>query len=129
MKDLELLHNFVKLLKLNGFKVFTSDSNKNYSYCHFTKNDNIGYVQAGYYGGLEFSTVHKPNRFCGTGFCLYSGELGEQVHIPTIEHANKTFIKYPSWAKNVDKNNVIKYKSWDEYKQNPINNICKIIEL
>lgn len=127
MKDNSILHDFVKLLKENGFAVYTSDPDEDYSCCYFVKNNRIGYVQTDYFGGLSFSTVHKGNRETGTGFGL--NDMDNRVFEPTIEHAENAFIIAPYWATNGQRNSVVKYKSWDEYIQQPVNRILKKREL
>ncbi len=123
----ELLHKFVKDLKENGFKVYTSDPKEDYSYCHFVKDDKIGYVQTDYFGGLTFSTVHKGNRNIGSGFGL--NDIDNRVFNPTIEDAEKAFMIAPSWATSDQRKSVVKYESWEDYKSKPVNQILKEIEL
>ena len=126
MQDNTILHEFVKELKQNGFKVFTSAEDKNYSYCHFIKDDKIGYVQTDYFGGLSFSTVHKPCKGFGTGFGL--NDLNNRVWQPTIKDAEKCFITAPNWATG-NIGDIKKYKNWDEYINTPINKILTEREL
>lgn len=113
----ELLHNFVAKLKENDFKVYTSDNKDDYSYCHIVKDDRIGYIQSSYFGGLDFSTVHKPCSKFGTGFGISSN-----IYKPTLSDALETFIFAPIWAKG-DLTTIKKYKSWDDYLSLPINEI------
>jgi len=126
MQDNTILHEFVKELKQNGFKVFTSAEDKNYSYCHFIKDDKIGYVQTDYFGGLSFSTVHKPCKNFGTGFGL--NDLNNRVWQPTIKDAENCFITAPNWATG-NIGDIKKYKNWDEYVNTPINKILTEREL
>ena len=60
----ELLQSFADELKANGFKIYYSpyDDGRKTTYFYFVEGDNIGYCQEGYFGGLQFSTVHKPCR-------------------------------------------------------------------
>ena len=123
----ELLHKFVKDLKENGFKVYTSDQKEDYSYCHFVKDNKIGYVQTDYFGGLTFSTVHKPFKNIGTGFGL--NDTDNRVFNPTIEDAEKSFMIAPNWATYKQRNSVVKYESWEDYLSKPVNQILKQVEL
>ena len=115
----ELLENFLTKLKENGFDVYVPE--KPSTYAHFVKNNKIGYVQEAYFGGLEFSTVHKPSRENGTGFGLNRDGLFD----PSIEDAVKALIDCPLRA---DDRNVKKYSSWDEYVSSPVNSIIKYVK-
>jgi hypothetical protein len=115
----ELLENFLTTLKENGFNVYVPENPS--TYAHFVKDNNIGYVQVGYFGGLEFSTVHKPCNRYGTGFGL---NHDNGIIDPTIEDAEKAFACSPDWGNP----NVEKYKSWDEYISSPVNQIIKYVK-
>jgi len=122
----ELLHNFVQTLKENGFKVYTSSREEDYTYCHFVEGDNIGYVQTSYFGGLQFSTVHKPCKEFGTGFGLNE----DGIYNPTIVIAREAFVRIPIyWQYKSNTEAVKKYKNWEEYINTPINRILKEREL
>lgn len=126
MKDLELFNEYVTLLKENGFKLYTSVSEgEKPSWAHIVKDDNIGYIQCAYFGGISFSTEHKPNKNCGTGF----GLTENGIYNPTVKDAERTFIIAPHWAKPQDIQQVVKYKGWEDYLTNPINRILKYTEL
>jgi hypothetical protein len=126
MKDLELFNSYVTLLKENGFKLYTSvRENEKPSWAHIVKGENIGYVQCAYFGGLSFSTEHKPNKNCGSGF----GLTENGIYNPTVNDAERSFIFAPHWAKKEDVKHVIKYKGWEDYLKNPINQILTYTEL
>lgn len=114
----ELLKGFVAELKQNGFKVYVVDDNKPITFINFEKGFNVGYVQDDYFGGLNFSSVHKPSQGNGTGF-----QIHKEIIKPTIQHALDCFDK-PYWAKG----NILKWKSFDEYRKSPIGSILKYIE-
>ena len=113
------LKEFIKILKKNDFKVYAPK--KITTYCHFVKNNNIGYVERTD-SGFNFSSVHKPNNRCGTGYGIFREEYS-----PTISHAERCFIYKPNWASVNDI--VEKYKSWDDYISNSINQIIKYYEV
>mgnify|MGYP001608146747 FL=1 len=120
----ELLKRFVDVLKQNGFKVYATINDRitdKITYVHFEINNNIGYVQDNYFGGLDFSSVHKPNQENGTGF-----QIHKEITEPTIKHATDCFILKPHWARNGE---VKKYKSFEEYKTSPIGSILKYFEV
>ena len=117
----ELLKGFVTLLKENEFKVYISQEDK-ISYVHFELNNNIGYVQDNYFGGLDFSSVHKPSQKNGTGF-----QIHKEIIEPTIKHATDCFILKPYWASRAGE--VQKYKSFEDYKTSPSNSILKYMEV
>ena len=52
---MSLFTEYVETLKEAGFKCYTSDTKENPTYCHFVKDNKIGYVQEAYFGGLSFS--------------------------------------------------------------------------
>jgi hypothetical protein len=115
------LLKFANELKQNGFKVYTPVNTTTLSaYCHFVKNDKIGYMDCGDYG-FNFTTTHKPCKECGTGFSI------EHDCIQSIKLANDCLVLAPGWALNSDIKAVKKYKNWIEYEQ--INNWQKWIEI
>lgn len=114
----ELLEHTANMLKDAGLKVYYS-ANKDgeidspVTYFNFTDGVNIGYCQDNYFGGVTFSTVHKPNKNCGTGFGLQDYHHG--IFEPTLQDAKEAFIIAPNWATANDRASVTKYKNWDEY--------------
>jgi len=120
----ELLNNFANLLLQNDFKILVPE--KATSYMHFEKDNKIGYCQLSYFNcGICFSTTHKPNRNCGTGFGLDDGYTG--IEKPTIKDAERAFANYPDWAKKSDIAFVVKYKDLDDYLSIPTNQIIKSV--
>jgi len=107
------LRDYARLLIENGFRVFVykSKPKEKVSWIIISKNGNIGNISLNDFNGFRFSTIHKANSKTGTGYALnYYDSMS-----PTIENAEKTFIKYPEWAKEKDKNSIIKYKDIQEY--------------
>lgn len=117
----EELRNFSKKLLKNDFKVYTTKHQPT-TYIKFVKNNNIGYAQDDYFGGLNLSTVHKPNHRTGTGYRLH--ETG--IEDPTIKQAEQTFINMPYWAHGTLED-IQKYKNWEEYKK--LETVLKFIEI
>ncbi len=122
----ELLQSFADELKENGFKIYYSpyDDGRKTTYFYFVEGDNIGYCQENYFGGLSFSTVHKPCRECGTGYGLNE----DGIYEPTIKDARKAFINYPNWATAKDRQAVKKYKNWEDYQTIAVNRILKYVQ-
>jgi len=123
----QLLADMADMLKDNGLSVYWSkwsSGTAKPTYFHFTDGVNIGYCQEAYFGGLSFSTVHKPCRGCGTGFGL--NENG--IYQPTLKDAERAFIIAPNWANSNDVRDVKKYKSWDEYSNTPLNKMCEYVK-
>ena len=114
------LKGYIKKLKGAGFKVYAPEELS--TYCHFTKNGKIGYVEAGDFG-FNFSTVHKPNTRCGTGFSIH-----REVSNPTIKMAEDCFVNTPHWAMS-DISHVKKYTNWTDYTNSPTNRIIEKIEV
>lgn len=113
LKDIKadkLLVDFMKELLEEGFKVYVCKDVNKTTWCKFTKGMHIGSVEVDYYGGLNFASVHKPNRYTGTGFAM-----AREVTQPTIEHALATFNLAPHWATDSQCSSVVKYKNWDEF--------------
>jgi len=108
----DTLVDFMRELLGAGFQIFVYDgqASKKVTYFKIVKDNQIGYVQKGHFGGFDFSTVHKPNRDTGTGF-----SMAQEVSDPTIEMAEKCFSLAPYWATTSQRESVIKYKNWDEY--------------
>jgi len=121
--DYQLFDDFVQTLKDNGFKVFTS-STEQPTWAHYVKDNKIGYMQLDYFGGLTFSTVHKPCAKFGTGFRL--DERGK--YNPTLKDAEQGFIIAPQWARG-NLSDIKKYDSWNNYLSYPTNQILKYREL
>lgn len=118
----ELLQNFADLLKSNGFDVYYHPQENGTTWIKFVKDNKIGECQLDYFDDrLRFSTCHKGNRNCGTGFGLHQPYEGTSQ--PTIQDAERAFIIAPSWANRNDVAAVVKYKSWNDYLSNPVNRI------
>ena len=115
-EDFKLFVDFVQTLKENGFKVYTACTDEDVSWAHFVKNNKVGYMQLSYWGGLTFSTCHKPCRNFGTGFGLYDYNKSGNIN-PTIEDAEKAFMIAPHWARPNDVAAVKKYSGWEEYSK------------
>ena len=111
----DLFKDYIIELLNNGFKVYAYNKPKvNSSWVIIEKDNKIGNVEEAYFGGLNFSTKHKANRQCGTGFML-NGNDG--IVDPTLKNAEETFILYPNWASPKDKESVIKFKSFKDYQK------------
>lgn len=112
------LRDYAKLLIDNGFRLLiykSRESGAPVTWFHFEKDNKIGYCQESYFGGLRFSSVHKPSKEAGTGYGL-SGEF-DSICNPTIEHAQEAMnLLKPFWANDV---NFMpkKYKSLEEYME------------
>lgn len=123
----ELLKNTADMLKAAGLQVFVDQwqhTSSPTTYFHFTDGVNIGYCQGGYFGGVRFSTVHRPCRECGTGFCLQDDP---GISSPTIEDAKKAFIIAPNWANPGDRAAVKKWANWEQFAADK-QKFCKVVE-
>ena len=105
MDKINELRKFIKKLKKQGFQVFIPKDPA--TFCYFVRVNKIGYVELTDYG-FNFSTVHKPNRSCGTGYSIHREDWE-----PTVQKAIDCLIYKPSWAGNNDIVN--KYKNWEDY--------------
>lgn len=100
---------FIEVLKKDGFQVLIPKEARDY--CVFSKDNKIGYCQISFSGLLEFSTIHKPNRYTGTGYRIHSA-----ITEPTTAHAKDAFVFAPNWANSKDVETIVKYKSLADYK-------------
>ena len=119
-KRAELLE-FIKELKAAGFEVYAPAEMT--TYCNFVKDDKIGYVERGDYG-FNFGSVHKPCRECGTGFSIH-----REIVIPTVEMAEDSFVLAPHWASRSDIQAVKKYKNWEDFMSNSMNQITPKVKV
>jgi len=101
------IKEYKKLLKENGFKIFSVGENENWF--RFEKDGKLGYCELSD-RGFNFSTVHKPNLITGTGFLIY-----REIIKPAIQHAIDCFVFAPTWAKITDIESVKKYENMEEY--------------
>jgi len=103
------LRTLARTLLADGYDVITHipSSPGKPGWIHYGKDGEIGYAQTGEFGGIEYSTVHKPCRECGTGYQVESNGS------PTLENAEKALVNRPDWASWGDP--VRKYRDLGEY--------------
>lgn len=97
MDKRNLFIDYCKTVENLGYRVFICvDSSYNYAYI-VNEKDEIGYMQLGdFFGGVTFSTSHKPCKECGTGFGL-NGSFDSVFEI-TKKEVEECFIMAPDWA-------------------------------
>jgi hypothetical protein len=88
-------------LKEKGLQVFGPE--KLTSYVFFTDGTRIGYGQYNNVGGVKFSTVHKANKYTGTGF--------------EAQDAQAALGFAPHWASESDRQSVVKYRDFAEFQK------------
>lgn len=124
----ELL-NAIRQLQGAGYRVYVSAPSTSFpvaSYCYFTKDDKIGYMQYNNFDGLTFTTVHKPCRQCGTGFRITDREY----NLPLLQAAEFTInCIAPNWATNPDRNAVVKWANWEAFANSRHNSWAKLQEV
>lgn len=103
-----------------GFNVYVlkkdASNKEKLTYCFIEdENGNVGYMQEGDFGGVRFSTVHRPNRITGTGFGLQNWD--EAIYNVTKEDVIKSFMFAPDWANMQERQSVKKYKNFAEYQK------------
>lgn len=122
MKIKKELNELIEVMLKDGVRVFAQDWEREHSpvtYLHFTKGNMIGYVQLGYFGTYEYSTVHKPSKGNGTGFSL------KRDNIAPLDYS-KAFYP-PNWAMRYA---VTKYRDWEEFvKSRAYPNFVEITEV
>lgn len=97
MDKRNLFIDYCKTVENLGYRVFICvDSSYNYAYI-VNEKDEIGYMQLGdFFGGVTFSTSHKPCKECGTGFGL-NDSLNSVLEI-TKKKVEECFMVAPDWA-------------------------------
>lgn len=93
----------IDLLKAKGYRVFAPE--RPTTYVWFTEPDGkrIGYAQMNRLTGLEYSTVHKPHRQVGTGYCAQDDKAALSLA--------------PHWAHAHDVAHIQKYADIDEFRK------------
>lgn len=112
--DNSQLKEVVDLAKKKGYKVYTFNANGPIKQVYFVnESGQIGSAQA-YFSGINFTSIHKPSRECGTGF-----RIGKEFEYP--ENLDIAFSSIPEWGGQYLKF-VKKYKNWEEYtgKNSPL---------
>jgi len=111
------LQDVADMLKKEGMKIYIDNwkhSKSKPTYFHFTDGKNIGYCQTERFGGVRFSTVHKPCKEAGTGFAIQ--DYLETIFNPTIEDARKAFSIIPAgYPLATYQDKIKKFKDWEEY--------------
>jgi hypothetical protein len=105
-----VLFKAYKLAKENGFRCFSFQKDTKISQVFVVKNDKIGSISA-HFGGVSYSTVHKPNRKTGTGFSLsahYNCIQSEDINL--IYAAINTVC--PAWYNGEMPQ---KFKNWEDF--------------
>tara|TARA_R110002074_G_scaffold29553_1_gene84527 strand:- start:176 stop:595 length:420 start_codon:yes stop_codon:yes gene_type:complete len=112
------------LMLSEGWEVAATNDQRGTTYIHFSDDGkNVGYAQQERYGGVTFSTVHKPNSKCGTGFAVTDRDSGN--FDPTLVDAREAFMFAPHWAMQRDREAVQKFDSFPSYLESPMNKIVE----
>lgn len=110
----EAMNYFAYELLMAGFEIIAYE--KTETWFLFAKDNKIGYVQDNRFDGFSMSTVHKPNRECGTGFRFTEG-----WGILTVENAlNCANCFAAHWASKKDREAIVKYSNAQDYINNAI---------
>jgi len=96
-----------------GFRVYMRKHPDTHMLFTDAGGNQIGYLQTDRLGGINMSTVHKPNRFTGTGFSLFRNVEAEYISRGDL---NSCFLLYPHWASSGDRDSVKKYRDIEEYR-------------
>ncbi|HQZ43655.1 MAG TPA: hypothetical protein PK735_12275 [Flavobacteriales bacterium] len=108
--DTKRLADIVAACKEDGLHVWTfgSESSRTIRQVFITDGEKIASVEDSY--GLRLSTVHKPNRECGTGFADNTVEAAT----PQMIRSTMATIA-PRWATAKQRAAVVKYKNWEDF--------------
>lgn len=108
MNTENILIPYLLTLLEDGFEVVVWEKEQQSpTWAVFAKNGKLGYVQKDYFGGLSFSSIHKPNTLTGTGYGIFTMVDGE------LSHAYTTLNGRPSWA--LGDSNAQRYSGLSEY--------------
>jgi hypothetical protein len=94
----------VNTIKSNGFQVYGPE--KLTSYVYFTDGCRIGYAQHTDIDGVKFCTVHKANKYSGTGFVVSS--MNESLQDIPEEWATRN---------RKVRDSVVKYCNFEEFQK------------
>lgn len=109
------LERVVEIAKANQYRVYAFQHDKPISQVFITNGRSIGTVSASY-GGVSYSTVHKPDMNIGTGFGL-SGDALDCDYASIDKIRSCVHSVRPYWATGERYANVHKWESWDKYQQ------------
>lgn len=115
----EQLTAFCEVLKSNGFDVLRPANADYNTWIKIHKDGKFGAICCSYFGGFDFSTVHKPCRECGTGYSI------EKESALTIKNAEKTLIFAPNWATGKEIAEIKKYKDITDFLNSTHNKWAK----
>lgn len=93
------IQELINEAKRQGFDVYGPETLTSYFYV--TKDDKIGYCQFDRITGAAFATVHKPNRYTGTGY--------------RVDNFEQSIMHRAPWASSGE--SIVKYASLDEFRR------------
>jgi hypothetical protein len=122
------LQKVVEIAKKKGYKVRTFESSGSVINQIFIE-DQIGRLGScsAYFGGVQFSTMHKSKSGSGNGSGFGQLVKGEDFNDP--ENLDVCFISFHYWAGSRERQGVTKYNGWSDYRQPKVNQILKYYEL
>lgn len=94
-----------------GFAVYMPTAGMQ-TYAFYTDGTRIAYLQRGYFGGFDLSSVHVPNRNSGTGFRIAEG-LG--LSDLTRDKLEQAFVTAPAGASTTDRASVVKWRDMEAF--------------
>jgi hypothetical protein len=112
--------HYIDFIKSCGYRVFVRDL-KQPTYCYYTDGINIGYAQ--WCNDPGVSTIHKPNKHCGTGF-----KVSDSI---TAMNLKAGFSVAPEWATQADRQEAAKqkYADWNEFARSKHNQWSNLYEV
>ena len=93
------MNDLIQSLKDKGYQVFGPCALTTYVW--FTNGVNIGYVQIDRLEGIRYSSVHKANKYTGTGFIA--------------DGAEDALSYVPSWVSHTERVSIVKFKDMEEF--------------
>jgi hypothetical protein len=116
-RESEFVMAYASQLTAGGFTVILPNRDEPSSWGYFWKDGNLGYFDCDRWGAFNFSTRHKANRRCGTGFGVHS-----RIYNPTVRHAEQA-LERPSMFNSYQ---VEYYKSVEELISHSQNKWCNL---
>ena len=100
MKDYNMVNEVLKMAAANGYKCYMVNSNYYHYGFMITPNNNILYIQAGDFWGVDIALQYKPGPKTGTG-CRCNEESLNKVTLKTLQQMEKEGLKFARRLKAV----------------------------
>ena len=117
---------FCEKVRSFGYRVYPNKPGSCGNYAIVTDGINVGRMGEAQYNqkAVVFSTVHVPQRSCGSGFSCEGKPIDDGVTLDALQkkHVMESFSAYPAWvtAFHTNGNTIEKYKDFEDWKKRSI---------